>query len=151
MPAEVEVVEAKVVASSIAEVSSIAGSGMDAGYSYPEFEKISVDPSYQYLELKPGDSKNFTVTVKNNDNKTIELNPRLLIIPYTEKFIDESWVSISPSEKSLEPGEKEEFQVEVNLPENADLGNYAVLIAFTDKVLKEMWQAIIRNSRELCS
>jgi len=62
------------------------------------------------------------------------LNPRLLIIPYTENFINESWISISPSAKDLKPGEKEEFEVEVNIPENADLGNYAVLIAFTENV-----------------
>lgn len=134
VPAGVKVVEAKVVASSIADVSPIPESGMGTGYYYSEFEKISIDPAYQYLELKPGDSKNFTVTVENKDNKTIISNPRLVIIPYTEKFIDESWVSISPSEKRLEPGEKEEFEVAVNLPENADLGNYAVLIAFTENV-----------------
>jgi hypothetical protein len=127
-PAEIEVMETKMAA------SSIASPGMDAGYYYPEFEKISVDPAYQYLELKPGDSKNFTVTVGNKDNKTIALDPRLLIIPYTENFINESWISISPSAKDLKPGEKEEFEVEVSIPENADLGNYAVLIAFTENV-----------------
>jgi hypothetical protein len=134
VPAGVGVIEEKIVANSIADVSSVAGSEMDAGYCYPGFEKISVDPSYQYLELKPGDSKNFTVAVENNDNKTVKLNPRLLIIPYTEKFIDESWVSISPSAKDLKAGEKEEFEVEVNIPKNAGLGNYAVLIAFTENV-----------------
>lgn len=124
---ELQVIGEKVVS------SSVAGYGVDMGY-YPEFEKISVDPAYKYLELNPGDNKNFTVTVKNNDNKTVKLNPRLLIIPYTEQYIDESWVSISPSAKDLKAGEKEEFEVKVNIPENADLGNYAVLIAFTDKV-----------------
>ncbi|MDQ1275386.1 MAG: hypothetical protein QG610_959 [Euryarchaeota archaeon] len=133
MPAGIGAVEAKVAANS-AGTSSIAVSEMDAGYYYPEFEKISVDPAYQYLELKQGESENFTVTVENNDNKTVKLNPRLLIIPYTEKFIDESWVSISPSAKDLKAGEKEEFEVEVNIPENADLGNYAVLIAFSENV-----------------
>lgn len=134
VPAGVEVVEEKIAVSSIADVSFIAGSEMDEGYCYPEFEKISVDPAYQYLQLKPGDSENFTVTVENNDNKTIALNPRLLIIPYTERFINESWIGISPSAKDLKAGEKEEFEIEVNLPENADLGNYAVLIAFTENV-----------------
>jgi len=127
-PAEIGVIETKMV----------AGSGVvSASYAedfYPEFEKISVDPAYRYLELKPGDSKNFTVTVENKDNKSISLDPGLVIIPYTENFIDESWVSISPSAKDLAPGEKEEFEVEVNVPGDADLGNYAVLIAFTENV-----------------
>ncbi len=112
----------------------IESSSISAGDYFPEFEKIRVDPAYKYLELKPGDSKNFTVTIENKDNKTIELKPKPVITPYTENFINESWISISPSEKSLKPGEKQEFQVKVDIPKDADLGNYAVLIAFTEKV-----------------
>jgi len=127
-PAEIGMIETKMV----------AGPGVvSASYAedfYPEFEKISVDPAYQYLELKPGDSNNFTVTVENKENKTIALDPRLVIIPYTENFMDESWVSISPSAKDLDPGKKEEFEIEVDVPEDADLGNYAVLIAFTENM-----------------
>lgn len=133
VPAGAGAIEEKIAGNPVV-ISSIAVPETDTGYYYPEFEKISVDPAYKYLELNPGDNKNFTVTVKNNDNKTVELNPRLLIIPYTEKYINESWVSISPSTKDLEAGEKEEFEVKVDIPENADLGNYAVLIAFTENV-----------------
>jgi len=114
--------------------STVSSSAVYAGDYFPEFEKITVDPTYKYLQLKPGESEKFTVTVENKDNKTIELKPKPLIIPYTEKFINESWISISPSEKSLKPGEKEEFEVEVNIPEDAEIGNYAVLIAFTENV-----------------
>ena len=128
VPANEDAVQAKVGA------GSFPASGTYARDYFPEFEKITVDPSYKYLQLKPGDSENFTVTVENNDNKTIELKPKPLITPYTEKFINESWISISPSEKSLKPGEKEEFEVKVNIPEDADIGNYAVLIAFTENV-----------------
>jgi hypothetical protein len=113
----------------------LPSTGGPAGDYFPEFEKLKVDPAYKYLQLKPGDCGNFTVSVENNDNKTIVLNPRSLIIPYTENFIDESWISISPSEKkSLKPGEKEKFEVRVSIPKDAKTGNYAVLIAFTEKV-----------------
>ena len=128
VPAKEEAVQAKVGASTVPASAAYAG-----GY-FPEFEKIRVDPAYKYLQLEPGDSENFTVTVENKDNKTIELKPKLLITPYTENFINESWISISPSEKALKPGEKEEFEVKVSIPEGADLGNYAVLIAFTENV-----------------
>jgi hypothetical protein len=126
-------------AASAIEVQPKVGAGVVSSSTYardyfPEFEKIRVDPAYKYLELKPGDSKNFTVTVENKDNRTIELKPKPLITPYTENFINESWVSISPSEKALKPGEKQEFQVKIDIPKDADLGNYAVLIAFTEKV-----------------
>lgn len=121
-------VQAKVAA------GSEPSSGASARDYFPEFDKLVVDPTYKYLQMQPGKSENFTVTVENRDNKTVELNPRLLIIPYTEKFIEESWISISPSEKSLKPGEKEEFEIKVNIPEDADIGNYAVLIAFAEDV-----------------
>lgn len=133
VPAGIEVVKGKIAASSIADVNSIAEPDMGVGY-YSEFEKISIDPAYKYIELKPGENGNFTVSVENNDNKTVKLNPRLLIIPYTEKYINESWVSISPSAKDMKAGEEQDFEVEVNIPEDADLGNYAVLIAFTENV-----------------
>lgn len=114
--------------------AGIESSSIYAADYFPEFEKIRVDPAYKYLELEPGDSDNFTVTVENQDNKTIKLKPELLITPYTENFMNENWTSISPSEKALKPGEKQEFQIRINIPEDADLGNYAALIAFTEKV-----------------
>lgn len=127
VPASEGAVQAKVGA-------GVGSSSAYAGDYFPEFEKIRVDPAYKYLQLEPGNSENFTVTIENKDNKTIELKPKPLITPYTENFINESWISISPSEKALKPGEKEEFEVKVSIPEDADLGNYAVLIAFTEKV-----------------
>lgn len=127
-----EVIQTKVGAGS--EPASLPASEATVEDYLPKFEKIIVDPSYKYLQMQPGESANFSVTVENMDNKTIELRPRPLITPYTEKFINESWISISPSEKSLKPGEKEEFKVKVNIPEDAEIGNYAVLIAFTENV-----------------
>jgi hypothetical protein len=59
---EAAAVQAKVGA------GSLPVAGTSAGSYFPEFEKIKVDPAYKYLQLKPGDSENFTVTVENNDN-----------------------------------------------------------------------------------
>jgi hypothetical protein len=130
--AKEEAIQTKVGAGS--EPASVPSSEAYVEDYFPKFEKIIVDPSYKYLQMKPGESANFSVTVENRDNKTIELRPMPLITPYTEKFINESWISISPSEKSLKPGEKEEFEVKVIIPEDAEIGNYAVLIAFTENV-----------------
>lgn len=95
-----------------------------------EFEKLKINPSYEYLEMEPGSEKSFSVTVENKDNKTITLSPKPIVVPYTENFIEKEWISINPSEKKLEPGEKEEFEVKVTVPEDADLGSYSVLLAF---------------------
>jgi hypothetical protein len=113
---------------------SFPATGDAVGSYFPEYQKIKVDPAYKYLQMRPGNSENFTVTVENNDNETIELKPRILITPYTENFINESWISISPSGKSLKPGEKEEFEIKVSIPKDANVGNYAVLIAFPEKL-----------------
>jgi hypothetical protein len=133
VPPEQGAVQTKVGASNV--VSSGGGvSGANAGDYFPEFDKIRVDPNYKYLDMEPGDKENFTVTVENRDNKTIKLNPRIVITPYTQNFINESWVDISPSDGSLKPGEEQEFKVNVNIPEDADIGSYAVMIAFVEKV-----------------
>lgn len=136
-PAKMETpVQAKVGAGSFPVGGTSAGgiAGASAGSYFPEYQKITVNPAYKYLQMKPGDSESFTVTVTNNDNNTTELKPGILITPYTQNFMNESWVSINPSEKSLKSGEKGEFEVKVSIPNDANVGSYAVLVAFTDKV-----------------
>jgi hypothetical protein len=129
-------IQAKVGAGSFPSAGTSAGgvAGGSVGNYFPEYQKITVDPAYKYLQMKPGDSESFTVTVINNDNKTIELKPRILITPYTQYFMNESWISINPSEKSLKSGEKEEFELKVSIPKDANVGSYAILVAFSDKV-----------------
>lgn len=132
-------IQAKVGAGSLqvadASARGVAGaSGASSGSYFPEYQKITVDPAHKYLQMKPGDSASFTVTVANNDNKTIEVKPRVLITPYTQYFMNESWISINPSEKSLKPGDKMEFEVKVSVPKDTSVGSYAVLLAFSDKV-----------------
>jgi hypothetical protein len=136
-PAKMEAaIQSKVGADSLPVAGTSAGgvAGAYAGSYFPEYQKITVDPAYKYLQMKPGDSESFTVTVTNNENKTVKLKPRILITPYTQYFMNESWVSINPSEKSLKSGEKVEFEVKVSIPKDANVGSYAVLIAFADKV-----------------
>lgn len=129
-------IQAKVGAGTFPVAGTSAGgaAGASAGNYFPEYQKITVDPAYKYLQMKPGDSETFTVSVTNNENKKIDLKPRILITPYTQYFMNESWISINPSEKSLKSGEKEEFEVKVSIPKDANVGSYAVLVAFTDKV-----------------
>lgn len=129
-------VQTKVAASSVpAAEPSVAGvAGISTGSYFPDYQKVNVDPAYKYLQMKPGESENFTVAVTNNENGTIELKPRILFTPYTQYFINESWININPSGKSLKPGEKGEFEVKVSIPGDANVGSYSVLVAFVDKV-----------------
>ena len=101
---------------------SAVGSGISTVGVAAEQEKISVEPNYQYLRLQPGNSANFTVTVTNRENVSITLNPKMVITPYTEKFMDESWINITPSEGIIEPGKKAQFVVKVVIPKDAEIG-----------------------------
>jgi hypothetical protein len=106
-------------------------------YYWSDFSRITVTPGYQFLQLEPGTSESFTVTVANRDNETIEFNPEVVIVPYTEYYADEDWISITPSEASIGSGDSATFDVTVTIPEDADIGSYSVLLAFTDELSKD--------------
>lgn len=141
--AATSVAEASVLTKDTVNYMPVSASEVGGGYAWsgPEFEKLKINPSHQYLWLQPGTEKNFTVSLENKDNKIINLKPKSIIIPHTENFVDENWISITPSEKALAPGEKVEFEVKVRVPENTDLGSYALILAFSEKVPEENFEA----------
>lgn len=100
-----------------------------------DFAKLKINPRHSNTQLKPGSSDKITVTVTNKDNKTITVEPRLVASPYEENTFEESWVSITPASKDLEPDAKQEFTIKMNIPQDADIGNYGTRIAFTDDVM----------------
>lgn len=101
-----------------------------------DFAKLKINPRYSNTQLKPGSSDKITVTVTNKDNKTITLEPRVVPSPYMENIFEESWITITPASKDLKPDAKQEFTIEVNIPEDADIGNYGTDIAFTDDMIQ---------------
>ncbi|TQD29224.1 hypothetical protein FKV42_00270 [Methanolobus vulcani] len=100
-----------------------------------DFAKLSINPSYANIQIKPGNTDEITITVTNKDNKTITIEPKAVLSPYQNNFLDESWISITPASKDLEPDAKQEFTIEVNIPEDTDIGNYGTQIAFTDDAI----------------
>lgn len=115
-------------------ISSTVGGAVSNAGTITEMDTISVDPSYYYTMLQPGTSGNFTVTVTNKEDVALTLHPRMVVTPYTYSYMDESWVTITPSEKVLEAGEKAQFEVKVSIPEDAEIGNYAATLAFMENV-----------------
>ncbi|WP_440948445.1 COG1470 family protein [Methanosarcina sp. T3] len=94
-----------------------------------------INPGYQDLYLQQGESSSFNVSFRNNDKKALEVEPKLITVPYSyfDDF-DESWITISPASITVDPDEEQEFTVEVNVPEDADGGTYETYIAFTDDI-----------------
>ncbi|MBC7086551.1 MAG: hypothetical protein H5T43_09375 [Methanomethylovorans sp.] len=113
-------------------LSSTVGGMVSSIETITNADKIIVDPSYYYMMLQPGTSGNFTVTVINKGDTAITVNPKMIVMPYTSSYMDESWVTITPSQKVLEAGEKTQFEVRVSVPEDTVIGNYAATITFME-------------------
>ena len=94
---------------------------------------LRIDQNWNTMELMPGEGDEITVTVKNPNNETVSVNPRVIEDPYSNYVFDEAWLTITPASAELEAdGGEEEFTIAVAIPGDADLGHYNVKIAFTD-------------------
>ncbi len=100
------------------------------------YTRLRISPTHKHIELKPGEYKEFKVRVKNLENRTITLQPQLLLIPFAESVMDESWVSLTPEKAVLKPSGEEEFTVRVSVPEDAEVGYYSAQIAFTNETIE---------------
>ena len=119
-------------------VASSSGSASDSGSAASSDEaewnytKLYVDAENGYLDLKPGESEEFTVVVGNEEDESVTVNPHLYVPPTTQDKLDESWVEIE-GETEIAPGEESEFTVTVSVPDDAEIGHYGGMIAFTDE------------------
>lgn len=94
----------------------------------------SINPTYNYVCVMPGDSETFKVSFRNEGNETINVAPKVIDVPDSYYVLDKSWITISPSSVKVEPGMEQDFEVEVNAPEDAESGEYQAQIVFTDDV-----------------
>jgi len=105
--------------------------------AYPDmdFTKLQINPGYSNMQIKPGNSDDVTVTVTNKDNETITAAPFVSVVPYSENLFEECWVTITPASVDIAPDAKQEFVIEVNIPQDADIGQYSTSIVFTEDVI----------------
>ncbi|SFG99386.1 hypothetical protein SAMN04488063_3509 [Halopelagius inordinatus] len=110
---------------------SAAGSASsdDAEWNYTN---LYVDSENGYLDLKPGESEEFSVVVENEENDSVTVDPHLYVPPTSQDELDDSWVEID-GDTDIAAGEEAEFTVTVSVPEDAEIGRYSGMIAFTDE------------------
>lgn len=96
---------------------------------------LRISPAYSYLQLQPGETETFTVTISNRADEELNIDPVMVIQPYTEDFLEEEWVTVTPSSVVIKADEKKEFTVEIAIPEDADLGYYGANIVFDRSLL----------------
>jgi hypothetical protein len=99
-------------------------------YPYEEMSKIVVKPSYANVRLQPGESREIKVSVTNRGDETASIDPTLVIQPYTQNYLKDEWVVVTPTSAELAPDAKQEFLVRISIPKNADLGYYYATMAF---------------------
>ncbi len=107
----------------------------------------TINPTYHYTYLVAGNSEKFTVSFKNEGNETLDVTPKVVPLPDTGSSINESWVTISPANATVEQGSVQEFTVEVSVPKDAESAAYQTAIAFTDDLQPNSTQYV--NSMSL--
>ena len=97
---------------------------------------VSVSPAHFHLNQKPGETKNYEITVKNDTESEkrfkvsaldFDMNGKgksLFLPPGTGKFSLSKWMSISPSFIEVKPGERKAITLTVDIPDDST-GNYA--------------------------
>lgn len=94
----------------------------------------TITPNYKSVYLTAGNSEKFNVSFKNEGNETLTITPKVVTL-YGGNNIVENWISISPTNATVEPGAVQDFTVEVNVPKEAESAYYQTAIAFTDDLL----------------
>lgn len=105
--------------------------------------KLSIVPQYGNIRVQPGESRETSVLVTNNDNVPVKVNPNVTIPPYGNNMGDPSWIKITNNaatnsntignEVEIPSGKSVRFTISVSVPVGTSLGNYGVQIAFTNE------------------
>jgi hypothetical protein len=96
------------------------------------FTKLYVNAEDSYLDIKPGESASFTVRVKNGEDRALDVNPHLFTSPVAEYPLESEWVTIDGPD-TLEAGQEVEYEVTVEVPEEAESASYRGQVAFTNE------------------
>ncbi|MFT4889241.1 MAG: hypothetical protein ACI9YT_000150 [Halobacteriales archaeon] len=101
-----------------------------------EYVRLYIDDDYRHVELKPGQSESFSITVENGDDHPVDVSPHVFVPKMgSQRPVKPDWVSIDPSDVTLDPGEERTFDVTVDVPEDAELARYRGTIAFTNETV----------------
>jgi hypothetical protein len=115
----------------VAGAASVQSNGSDTNYT-----RLYVEDEYRRLELKPGESESFEVTVENGEDGPVEITPGLFLPKVGDRPVEEGWVSIEPGQATLEADAERTVTVTVGVPEDAELGEYRGAVQFTDETIQ---------------
>ena len=102
-------------------------------FDMQNFTKLEISPRYGNVQFQPGEDRELTVTIKNNEKKSVTISPIVIVPPYGEYLLDKEWITISPASIEIPAGGSQKFAIKVAIPADASTGNYNANIAFTDE------------------
>ena len=136
---------AGVVSGSEVVMENPVQAGMPPQVEMPDFSKIEISPQYGNFVLKPGESKETTVTIRNKEKEAVSVKPKIVMLPYGGINIDPAWVKVTPDSAEIPAGGSQKFTVKVVVPGDASIGNSGVQIAFTDETMPSPYPVPIPN------
>ena len=118
-----------------ASATSMAAQTEATQQTSENYTRLYVDDQYRSLELKPGESDTLNVTVENGEEESVTLSPHIYVPQLGQQPVTESWVTIESGNVTLDAGEERTVTITVDVPENADIGRYNGVVAFTDEMV----------------
>ena len=100
------------------------------------YTRLYVEDGYRRVELKPGESETFNVTVENGEEDPVEITPGLFVPKVGDRPVEKGWVTVEPGEATLEPDAERTVSVTIEVPEDAELGDYRGAVQFTDETIR---------------
>lgn len=96
-------------------------------------ERIVPDPSYGGMQISPGESDSFDVTLTNPGNATETISTSVYNQDDSQYPIDPSWVTITPSTATIEAGNSVTVNVAVAVPAGTSFGSYDCMLNIGDE------------------
>jgi hypothetical protein len=99
------------------------------------YTRLYIEDDYRNLELKPGQSESFTVTVENKEETSVTIDPKLYLPHRGDLPVEKEWVSIDADSTTLASGAETTVTVTVEVPSDAELEQYQGMISFTNETI----------------
>lgn len=105
-----------------------------AGDPAGNYTKLEIMPSYMHFMIRPGESDEQVVTIRNRDDRPVTINPVIRQNIYNgPNQAEKSWISISPAQAVIPAGQSAKFTIRVTLPNDTLRGSYNSQVIFTDE------------------
>ncbi|MDD1717998.1 MAG: hypothetical protein LUO88_02870 [Methanoregulaceae archaeon] len=113
---------------------------------YGNISKLEISPTGLSFRLSPGETGDVSFSVMNRGENPVTVRPRVVQMGYGQYMMEESWVSVAPSEAEIGPDERVKFTVGITIPEGTTRGYYSTQLAMTDEQYPMPYSDPYKNS-----